>query len=199
MGQAVGGREVVLGPLRGSGLLEGWVSLSRVQKVLLAQAEAEKIRKIGEAEAFVIEAIGMAEAEGMKLKAEALQQYGEAAKLALVLDALPEVRKEQLFPAPAKHRGFPRSPGGTERSHTVFRGLTQQLLGSLLIPPSFFASPDRCQSGCSPLQSGRDPYSQRREQQRGVRGEPSAGRDPRVRAGHHRRGSHKGEPGSGHC
>lgn len=99
---------MVLGPLRGSGLLEGWVSLSRVQKVLLAQAEAEKIRKIGEAEAFVIEAIGMAEAEGMKLKAEALQQYGEAAKLALVLDALPEVRKEQLFPALAKHRGFPR-------------------------------------------------------------------------------------------
>lgn len=60
--------------------------------MLIAQAEAEKIRKIGEAEASVIEAIGKAEAEKMKLKAEAYQQYGEAAKLALVLDALPEVR-----------------------------------------------------------------------------------------------------------
>ncbi|KFV51436.1 Flotillin-2, partial [Tyto alba] len=70
----------------------------KVKQVLMAQAEAEKIRKIGEAEAFVIEAIGMAEAERMKLKAEALKQYGEAAQLALVLDALPEVRREQLSP-----------------------------------------------------------------------------------------------------
>ncbi|KFO93962.1 Flotillin-2, partial [Buceros rhinoceros silvestris] len=63
----------------------------KVKQVLLAQAEAEKIRKLGEAEAFVIEATGKAEAERMKLKAEALKQYGEAAQLALVLDALPEV------------------------------------------------------------------------------------------------------------
>ncbi|XP_010141197.1 PREDICTED: flotillin-2, partial [Buceros rhinoceros silvestris] len=62
----------------------------KVKQVLLAQAEAEKIRKLGEAEAFVIEATGKAEAERMKLKAEALKQYGEAAQLALVLDALPE-------------------------------------------------------------------------------------------------------------
>ncbi|KFQ85600.1 Flotillin-2, partial [Phoenicopterus ruber ruber] len=70
----------------------------KVKQVLIAQAEAEKIRKIGEAEAFVIEAIGMAEAEGMKLKAEALQQYGEAAQLALVLDALPEIAAKVSAP-----------------------------------------------------------------------------------------------------
>ncbi|NWH78982.1 FLOT2 protein, partial [Piaya cayana] len=70
----------------------------KVKQVLLAQAEAEKIRKIGEAEAFVIEAIGMAEAEGMKLKAEALQKYGEAAQLALVLDALPEIAAKVAAP-----------------------------------------------------------------------------------------------------
>ncbi|XP_061219457.1 flotillin-2 isoform X1 [Neopsephotus bourkii] len=70
----------------------------KVKQVLLAQAEAEKIRKIGEAEAFVIEAIGMAEAERMKLKAEALQQYGEAAQLALVLDALPEIAAKVAAP-----------------------------------------------------------------------------------------------------
>ena len=105
---ADGGREAVLGTLWGSGLLKGWVSLSRVKQVLIAQAEADKIRKIGEAEAFVIEAIGMAEAERMKLKAEALQQYGEAAQLALVLDALPEVRREQLSPAPGMWWGVPR-------------------------------------------------------------------------------------------
>ncbi|NXD81620.1 FLOT2 protein, partial [Halcyon senegalensis] len=70
----------------------------KVKQVLIAQAEAEKIRKIGEAEAFVIEAIGMAEAERMKLKAEALQQYGDAAQLALVLDALPEIAAKVAAP-----------------------------------------------------------------------------------------------------
>lgn len=108
----------LLGSLQGSRLPQGCVSLSRVKQILLAQAEAEKIRKIGEAEAFVIEAVGMAEAEGLKLKAEALQKYGEAAQLALVLDALPEVRREQLSPAPGGPGEFPdwaRSPGGTAR------------------------------------------------------------------------------------
>lgn len=63
-----------------------------MKQVLLAQAEAEKIRKIGEAEAAVIEAMGKAEAERMKLKAEAYQKYGDSAKMALVLEALPQVR-----------------------------------------------------------------------------------------------------------
>ncbi|XP_017590652.1 PREDICTED: flotillin-2 [Corvus brachyrhynchos] len=70
----------------------------KVKQILLAQAEAEKIRKIGEAEAFVIEAVGMAEAEGLKLKAQALQKYGEAAQLALVLDALPEIAAQVSAP-----------------------------------------------------------------------------------------------------
>lgn len=59
--------------------------------MLTAQAEAEKIRFVGEAEAASIEAVGKAEAEKMRLKAEAYQQYGDAAKTALVLEALPKV------------------------------------------------------------------------------------------------------------
>lgn len=62
-----------------------------MKKVLISQAEAEKIRKIGEAEACSIEAVGKAEAEKMRLKAEAYQQYGDAAKTALVLESLPKV------------------------------------------------------------------------------------------------------------
>lgn len=80
----------------------------RVKQVLLAQAEAEKIRKIGEAEAAVIEAMGKAEAERMKLKAEAYQKYGDAAKMALVLEALPQVR-----PLPRGGSGWASS--GTQR------------------------------------------------------------------------------------
>lgn len=65
--------------------------------MLTAQAEAEKIRCIGEAEAASIEAVGKAEAEKMRLKAEAYQQYGDAAKTALVLEALPKVCGIHLY------------------------------------------------------------------------------------------------------
>lgn len=67
------------------------MALNRMKKVLNAQAEAEKIRKVGEAEAISISFIGKAEAERMRLKAEAYQQYGKAAQTALVLEALPKV------------------------------------------------------------------------------------------------------------
>lgn len=70
----------------------------KLQKVLIAQAEAEKIKKIGEAEASSIEAVGKAEAEKMRLKAEAYQQYGEAAKTALVLEALPKIASKVAAP-----------------------------------------------------------------------------------------------------
>merc|ERR1712168_539037 len=64
----------------------------------MAQAEAEKIRKIGGAEAGSIEAIGKAEAESMRLKADAYQQYGEAAQTALVLEALPKIAAKVAAP-----------------------------------------------------------------------------------------------------
>lgn len=69
----------------------------RLKTVLIAQAEAEKIKRIGEAEASAIEAVGKAEAEKMRLKAEAYQQYGEAAKTALVLEALPKVPHREVL------------------------------------------------------------------------------------------------------
>jgi len=63
----------------------------------MAQAEAEKIRKIGEAEAGSIEAVGKAEAEKMRLKAQAYLQYGQAAQTALVLEALPKVTHTHIY------------------------------------------------------------------------------------------------------
>ncbi|XP_038140806.1 flotillin-2-like [Cyprinodon tularosa] len=70
----------------------------KIKTVLIAQAEAEKIKMIGEAEASRIEAVGKAEAEKMRLKAEAFQQYGEAAKKALVLEALPRITSKVAEP-----------------------------------------------------------------------------------------------------
>ena len=57
----------------------------------VARAEAEKIKLIGASDASAIECVGKAEAEMMRLKAAAYKQYGKAAILSLVLDALPKV------------------------------------------------------------------------------------------------------------
>ena len=62
-----------------------------------AKADGEKIRLIGAAEGRAVEAVGRAEAERMRMKASAYKQYGDAAILSLVLEALPQVRREQTF------------------------------------------------------------------------------------------------------
>ncbi|XP_051534762.1 flotillin-2-like isoform X4 [Myxocyprinus asiaticus] len=70
----------------------------KLKKILYAQAEAEKTKKIGEAEASSISSVGKAEAERMRLKAEAYQQYGDAAKTALILEALPKITAKVSAP-----------------------------------------------------------------------------------------------------
>ena len=57
----------------------------------MARADAQKIKLIGASDASAIECVGKAEAEMMRLKAAAYKQYGKAATLSLVLDALPKV------------------------------------------------------------------------------------------------------------
>ena len=51
----------------------------------------------GSSEASAIEAVGKAEAEGMRQKAAAYKMYGDAALTALVLEALPKVTTILLF------------------------------------------------------------------------------------------------------
>ena len=63
----------------------------RTQVVEKARADAEKVKLLGLAEATAIENIGRAEAEAMRMKAAAYKQYGEAATLSLVFEALPKV------------------------------------------------------------------------------------------------------------
>merc|ERR550525_1210584 len=70
----------------------------RTQTVEGARAEAEKIRLIGGAEAKAVEAVGRAEAEKMRMKASAYKQYGDAAILSLVLEALPQIAAEVSAP-----------------------------------------------------------------------------------------------------
>lgn len=69
----------------------------RTQTVQQAMAESEKIKLLGGAEATAIGVVGKAEAEKMRQKAAVYKQYGDAAKMALVLEALPKVSKTCLF------------------------------------------------------------------------------------------------------
>merc|ERR1712112_599379 len=63
-----------------------------------AKADGEKIRLIGGAEARAVEAVGRAEAESMRMKASAYKQYGDAAVMSLVLEALPSIAAEVAAP-----------------------------------------------------------------------------------------------------
>ena len=53
--------------------------------------EAAGIRAVGEAEAKAIEARGIAEAEALERKADAMQKYGKAAMMEMIVKALPEM------------------------------------------------------------------------------------------------------------
>lgn len=65
----------------------------RIQTIQAAKADSEKIKMLGAAEATAISSVGKAEAEGMKQKAGVYKQYGEAAIMSIVLEALPKVNK----------------------------------------------------------------------------------------------------------
>merc|ERR1719283_391196 len=71
---------------------------NRTKVVESAKAEGEKIRLIGGAEAKAVEAVGRAEAESMRMKASAYKQYGDAAIMSLVLEALPQIAAEVAAP-----------------------------------------------------------------------------------------------------
>merc|ERR1719289_215224 len=66
---------------------------NRTKMVESARADGERIRLIGAAEARAVEAVGRAEAERMRMKASAYKQYGDAAVLALVLEAATDCRR----------------------------------------------------------------------------------------------------------
>jgi flotillin len=70
----------------------------RTQTLEAARADAERIKKIGAAEASAIELVGKAEAERMRIKANVYKQYGEAAIMNIVLEALPKIAAEVSAP-----------------------------------------------------------------------------------------------------
>ncbi|XP_059049494.1 flotillin-2 isoform X3 [Achroia grisella] len=70
----------------------------RTQTVEAAKADAERIKVVGLAEAAAIGDVGKADAERMLAKAKVYKQYGDAAIMALVLEALPKIAAEVSAP-----------------------------------------------------------------------------------------------------
>merc|ERR1711874_913958 len=103
----------------------------RTKTVEAARADGEKIRLIGAAEARATEAVGRAEAERMRMKASAYKQYGDAAILSLVLEALPQIAAEVSAPL-AKTDQIVLIGGGNNTTHEV-----NKLMGTL--PPAIQA------------------------------------------------------------
>ncbi|KAH7638201.1 flotillin-2-like protein [Dermatophagoides farinae] len=68
------------------------------QILAAAEADAERIKLIGQAESDAAEIRGRAEAHGMLTKASALKQFGEAAILSLTLENLPKIAAEISAP-----------------------------------------------------------------------------------------------------
>merc|ERR1719460_2311537 len=104
---------------------------NRTRVVESAKADGEKIRLIGGAEARAVEAVGRAEAESMRLKASAYKQYGDAAVMSLVLEALPSIAAEVAAPL-AKTDEIVLIGGGNNTTNEITR-----LIGRL--PPSIQA------------------------------------------------------------
>merc|ERR1740124_1788454 len=98
----------------------------RTKTVEAARADGEKIRLIGAAEA-----VGRAEAEKMRMKASAYKQYGDAAILALVLEALPQIAAEVSAPL-AKTDEIVLIGGSDRTTHEI-----NKLVGTL--PPAIQA------------------------------------------------------------
>merc|ERR1719222_1590784 len=104
---------------------------NRTRVVESAKADGEKIRLIGGAEARAVEAVGRAEAESMRLKASAYKQYGDAAVMSLVLEALPAIAAEVAAPL-AKTEEIVLIGGGNNTTNEITK-----LIGSL--PPAIQA------------------------------------------------------------
>lgn len=77
-----------------------------------AEAEAEAIRLRGQAEADAIRAKGIAEAEAMQEKANAWKEYGQAALIEQLFQALPEVANAVAQPLSKTERIVMISGGG---------------------------------------------------------------------------------------
>lgn len=94
--------------------------------------EAEGIAAIGKAEAEKIQAMGEAEAAAMLKKADAMQKYGDAAKMEMVIKMLPEFAKAIAEPLTAIDKVTIIDGGSGESGVTAYAGNAPAVLAKVV-------------------------------------------------------------------
>lgn len=108
--------------------------LKKTKKVYAAHADAERIKMVGAAEAAAMEAIGRADAERMRQKAAAYKQYGDAALMSLILEAMPKIGAEIAAPLGKTSEIVIISEGGGGSGSGGVRNEVTKFIGT--IPPT---------------------------------------------------------------
>ncbi|XP_063794094.1 flotillin-1-like isoform X2 [Pseudophryne corroboree] len=111
--------------------LEKLAEAERMKLITAAEAEAESIRVRGEAEAYAVEVRARADAEQMAKKAEAFEQYQEAAIVDMLLQKLPEIAEEISKPLTQVKKIKMVSSGGNEVGAARITGEVLDILGRL--------------------------------------------------------------------
>ena len=93
-------------------------------KRLIAQAEADAIKVAGEAEAEIIKAKGIADAEAKERLAEAMEKYGEAAVVQMLVEKLPQIMSEVAKPMEQIDKVTIIDNGGSEGTSKVAKWVT---------------------------------------------------------------------------
>ncbi|KAM4696734.1 flotillin-1 [Rhinophrynus dorsalis] len=111
--------------------LEKLAEAERMKLITEAEAESESIRVKGEARAYAVEVRARADAEQMAKKAEAFQQYQEAAMVDMLLEKLPEVAEEISKPLTQVKKIKMVSSGGGEVGAAKITGEVLDILNRL--------------------------------------------------------------------
>ncbi|KAL3313688.1 Flotillin-like protein 1 [Cichlidogyrus casuarinus] len=111
--------------------LEKIAQAEKLRVIAEAEAEAESIRLKGHAEAEAIRALAKAEGEQMAKKAEAWQKYQGAARLEMILEALPRIAGEITGPLDNCKKVTVVSNGDGELGVAKLTGEILQVMSSL--------------------------------------------------------------------
>src|SRR6202000_1886232 len=95
-------KELIATVLKGAEIekarLETLASAQRQRLIIEAEGRSASIKQQGEAEAGIIFAKGEAEAKAMNVKAEAFQEYNQAAVIDKLISSMPEVVRALAAP-----------------------------------------------------------------------------------------------------
>ncbi|XP_063794092.1 flotillin-1-like [Pseudophryne corroboree] len=111
--------------------LEKLAEAERMKLITAAEAQAESIRVKGEAEAYAIEVRARADAKQMYKKAEAFEEYKEAAIVDMLLKKLPEVAEAISKPLTQVNKIKMVSSGGNEVGAAKMTGEILDILSRL--------------------------------------------------------------------